>query len=208
VSAVLLVAGCGTDPAPVPTAEPTTEATPQAWTQTFDYSFQGNTATVTISIGVPRKAINGLRNGSLELGKACQWNYDTDGAIPVTITFTNTTAGVTGDGVVHWGVIAAGNDVSAELGYSETPTCASGADLATTQNSPGIRWGELAPNVTGTHVAFVRIGNFVTADAPNGDLSKLQNVFLQIVNVQLGEFTLYAGGDTTSVPKMSILPPA
>ena len=192
----------------MPTAAPTTETTATVWTQTFAYSYQGNTATVTVSIGVPRKALYGLRNGSLELGKACQWNYDTDGAIPVTITFTNTTAGVTGDGVVHWGVIAAGNDVSAELGYTDTPTCASAADLASTQNSPGIRWFEMAPNVTGTQVAFVRVGNFVTPDAPNGELSKLQNVFIQIVNVQLGTFTLYAGGNAASVPKMSVLAPA
>jgi hypothetical protein len=208
VSVTLLATGCGTKPAPAPTGAPTTEATAAAWTQTFDYSFQGNTAKVTVSIGVPRKALNGLRNGSFQLGKACQWNYDSDGAIPVTITFTNTTAGVTADGVVHWGVVGAGDDVSAELGYSDNPTCATGADLASTQNSPGIRWGELAPNVTGTHVAFIRVGDFVTAAAPNGDLTKLKNAFLQIVNVQLGTFTLYAGGNTTAVPRMSILAPA
>jgi hypothetical protein len=214
VAALALVAGgcTGTTTGPPPTGTSSASVAPRpvsTSSASFKYSTaDGHTATVTVVIGVPRKAVDGLRNGALALGAACSWNYDTDGAIPVTITMTNTTANYTGDGVVHWIVTGSSAVVSAELGYSDTSSCMGSGNMTSAASGPGIRWVAMAPNVTGTHVAFLQVANFASPTAPDGDMNVLKGMSIQLTTVLLGEIPMSIGGNAQNLPKIPVVPAA
>jgi hypothetical protein len=209
----LVAGGCtGTTAGLQPTGTSAVSSKPQpapTSSGSFNYSTaDGHTATVTVVIGVPRKALNGLRNGALALGSACSWNFDTDGAIPVTITMTNTTPKFTGDGVVHWIVTGSSAAVSAELGYSDTSSCMGSGNMTSAASGPGIRWVSMAPNVIGTHVAFLQVANFASATAPDGDMGVLKGLSIQLTTVLLGEAPMSIGGNAQNLPKIPVVPAA
>jgi hypothetical protein len=213
VALVLVAGGCnGTAAGSKPTGTSPTSAEPlpaSISSGSFNYSTpDGHTATVTVTIGVPRKALDGMRNGALALGSACTWNFDTDGAIPVTITMTNTTANLTGDGVVHWIVTGGSAVVSAELGYSDTSSCMGSGNLTTAPGGAGIRWVAMAPNVVGTHVAFLQVANFASPTAPDGDLKVLKGLSIELTTVLLDEVPMSIGGNPQNLPKIPVLPAA
>jgi hypothetical protein len=214
LAALALVAGGCTATAAGPRPTATSSASgeprpPSTSSASFNYATpDGHTATVTVLIGVPRKAIDGMRNGALALGSACTWNYGTDGAIPVTITMTNTTANLTADGVVHWIVTGSPAVVSAELGYSDASSCMGSGNMTSAQNGPGIRWVAMAPNEVGTHVAFLQVANFASPSAPDGDMAVLKGMSIQLTTVLLDEIPMSIGGNAQNLPKIPILPAA
>jgi hypothetical protein len=171
-----------------PPSVPTVAAGPltHRWTLT-ESANGGYQLHVEFDVGTPQKLVEGLTNGSVTAGTACNdISSQTDAVIPAEVIVTNTSpGGFSVDGAYQ--LSADYQNAEAELNYSDSGPSCRGGTIGTQWNSG------LASGAAGQSFMFFVLHNYYSPNFPNGDPQVLAAATVSFENASSDKAQFTAG---------------